>query len=328
MPDTPYTGLLCIGDPHLASRVPGFRKDDYPRTILNKLRWALDYARTNDLVPVILGDLFHYPQDNANWLLVQLLDLFKSPILAVPGNHDCNENTLTENDTLSILSAAGHIRLLNQHGPWTGVMNDTPVTIGGSAWSDRLPKSIDLSAPSTQHPVLSTQHSPVTTSLVFWIAHHDIRFPGYEDAGRFGCFEIPGVNVLINGHIHRRLQDVVCGCTTWLNPGNITRVSRSDGSRNRKPSVLRIDVAGGQWSKQIIEVPHQPFDEVFHPEIVSADVKIDDSLFIRGLAQLESLKTSSGAGLRAFLADNLHQFEEPVANEIRALAEEVLENGD
>ena len=32
-----YEGLLFVGDPHLASRVPGFRKDDYPRVALEKL---------------------------------------------------------------------------------------------------------------------------------------------------------------------------------------------------------------------------------------------------------------------------------------------------
>jgi hypothetical protein len=54
-----YTGLLCIGDPHLASRVPGFRKDDYPRAILDKLTWTLRYAAEHRLLPAILGDLFH-----------------------------------------------------------------------------------------------------------------------------------------------------------------------------------------------------------------------------------------------------------------------------
>jgi hypothetical protein len=109
MPDPghAYTGLLCIGDPHLASRAPGFRKDDYPRNVLAKLEWAMNYAESNALLPIILGDLFHYPRDNANWLIVQLLDLFKHPVLAVSGNHDCNENTLTEDDSLSVLSAAG-----------------------------------------------------------------------------------------------------------------------------------------------------------------------------------------------------------------------------
>src|SRR5437868_3468302 len=69
-----FTGLLCIGDPHLASRVPGFRKDDYPRAILDKLTWAMNYARENRLLPTLLGDLFHWPRDNATRLLVQLLE--------------------------------------------------------------------------------------------------------------------------------------------------------------------------------------------------------------------------------------------------------------
>ncbi len=71
-----YVGLLCIGDPHLASRVPGFRRDDYPNTVLNKLRWSLDYANQNALLPVLLGDLFHRPRDNANSLVVAALHFY------------------------------------------------------------------------------------------------------------------------------------------------------------------------------------------------------------------------------------------------------------
>ena len=44
-----YRGILFIGDPHLASRVVGFRKDDYPRTVLNKLAWCLDYCARENL---------------------------------------------------------------------------------------------------------------------------------------------------------------------------------------------------------------------------------------------------------------------------------------
>ena len=42
------TGILFIGDPHLASRAPGFRKDDYPRAILKKLQWSLGYRGWKD----------------------------------------------------------------------------------------------------------------------------------------------------------------------------------------------------------------------------------------------------------------------------------------
>ena len=44
MVDRDYQGLLLIGDPHLEGRQPGFRKDDYPVAILEKLQWCLHYA--------------------------------------------------------------------------------------------------------------------------------------------------------------------------------------------------------------------------------------------------------------------------------------------
>lgn len=304
------SGLLFIGDPHLASRVPGFRKDDYPRAVLGKLRWIMDYARQNRLRPVILGDLFDFPRDNANWLLVELLTLFGGEVLAVHGNHDCKENTLGENDTFSVLVAAGCVRLIDAV-PWRGVINGRTVVVGGTNWGQRIPRSferIDLPEPAS----------------VFWVCHHDVRFPGYEEQARFGCFEIPGVDAVINGHIHRNLPGVLAGGTTWLNPGNIARVTRSDITRAHVPGVLRVDISAEGWTHQRIEIPHLGFDEVFHPAVEENAATPAGSVFIRELAALESIRTASGAGLRAFLDANLAQFEPGVAGQIKSLAEEVL----
>src|SRR5438552_9043364 len=69
MPERDYRGLLIIGDPHLEGRQPGFRKDDYPNVILDKLAWCLNYANNNRLLPAILGDLFDKPRDNPTWML-------------------------------------------------------------------------------------------------------------------------------------------------------------------------------------------------------------------------------------------------------------------
>lgn len=310
-------GLLFIGDPHLASRVPGFRKDDYPATILEKLRWCLNYAAENHLKPILLGDLFDFPRDNANWLLVRLLPLLEDNTLAVYGNHDCKENRLDENDTLSILIHANKIRLLDEQHTWTGTINNHPIVIGGTSWGQPLPKSFTHSALSTQHPALP---------LVFWIAHHDLKFQGYEESARIDCREIPGVHFLINGHIHRDLPSVQAGQTLWLNPGNISRIKRSDATRNHQPSVLRADISAGGCQLSRIAIPHAPFDEVFHLESPAQTPQESGSVFIRALAEFESLRTASGAGLRAFLDANLPQFEPNVAHEINLLANEVLQD--
>jgi hypothetical protein len=308
-----YTGLLCIGDPHLASRVPGFRKDDYPRAILGKLTWALNYAEEHRLLPAILGDLFHWPRDNANRLLVQLLELFQGTVLGITGNHDCKENELGSDDTLSVLWAASRLRLLERSGPWQGSMGGRTTVVGGTAWGQPLPTKYDVSVITADQ----------TTPLVIWLAHHDVRFPDYPEFSRFDPFEIPGVDIVVNGHIHRPLADVVVGTTTWINPGSIARIKRDDADRVRRPRVLRINVRPDGWDKQAVEVPCLPYEEVFHTEVIASNIPVDESMFVRGLAELESLKTHEGAGLKAFLEQNLGQFDESVAAEIRALAEEV-----
>lgn len=319
-------GLLFIGDPHVASRAPGFRKDDYPEAILGKLQWAMDYARENRLRPVLLGDLFDFPRDNANWLIVRLLGMFDGT-LAVVGNHDCKENRLGENDTLSVLVAAGRLRLLDEKTPWVGTVNDRPAIVGGTCWGEYLPKSFD----PTPHLIssgLRTQNSGLAP-LVFWVTHHDLRFPGYEESARLDCREIPGIDVVVNGHIHRDLGRVRAGRTLWVNPGNIARVARSDASRAHVPSVLRVDVGRDGIGEAIrVPVPCRPFDEVFHDDVRADAAPADESAFVRALSLLESVRTASGAGLRQFLDANVQQFDVRVAAEIQKLAEEVLNHAD
>jgi DNA repair exonuclease SbcCD nuclease subunit len=308
-----YHGLLLIGDPHLEGRTPGFRKDDYPNVVLKKLTWALDYAEDNRLLPAILGDLFDKPRDNPNWLLVTLLGILQGrEVLGLYGNHDVHYNPeLTEHDSLQLLVQAGVLKLVSADVPWQGVMNGRRVIVGGSSYRHDIPQHFDgpLSRGSS-------------TPLVVWLTHHDILCPGYDD-GRIAPTEIDGIDFVVNGHIHRRLEPVACGRTTWLTPGNISRRSRNDASRLHVPSVLRIDVDGAAHNLSYVTVPHLPFDEVFHEGVVETIIPDRPSAFVEGLAELQSRRTASGAGLIEFLNQNLNQFEPAVADEIRRLASEV-----
>lgn len=305
-----YQGVMLIGDPHVEGRKPGFRKDDYPRIVLEKLRWSLQTAREQQLLPVILGDLFHVPRDNQNWVLHELLALFETPVYGIYGNHDCRENQLNEHDTLSLLIQSGRYRLLSEATPWRGTMGERQVIVGGTSWGQKLPKAIE-SDNSADPP------------LVVWVTHHDLVVPGYEEQGHFRPYELPGVELVVNGHIHRRLEDVQKGETTWITPGNIVRRSRSDASRAHVPSVLKLTATSTGWQRTVIEIPHAPFEEVFHEEVGDATEEGIPSAFISGLAELQSRKTETGAGLKVFLEKNLTQFEPNVAEEVRKLAVEV-----
>src|SRR5688572_11564208 len=141
-----YAGLLMIGDPHLEGRQPGFRRDDYPTVILDKLAWALDYAAHHRLLPAILGDLFDKPRDNPNWMLVRLLDLLQGEVIGLFGNHDCADPELRDHDSLSVLVKSGRLRLVNAECPWEGVISGRRVIVGGSSYRQPIPRRFDWPA--------------------------------------------------------------------------------------------------------------------------------------------------------------------------------------
>jgi hypothetical protein len=315
MAETAYEGLLFIGDPHLEARQPGFRKDDYPTVILDKLAWCLDYAAANRLLPAILGDLFDKPRDNPNWLLAKLLDLLRGEIVCLYGNHDCADPMLSEHDSLSLLIKAGRLQLLSPDNVWRGQVAGRPIVVGGSSYREQIPKQYERG---------EAEGSP---TFVIWLTHHDVLIPGYDE-GRIKQLEIPWIDLVINGHIHRRLEEMCIGKTRWLTPGNISRRSRNDATRNHLPSVLRIEPSSSGWAMNYVEVPHRPFDEVFHEAIADAAVETGQSAFVSGLAELQARRTASGAGLMEFLQNNVSQFEASVATEIMSLAKEVMDDGD
>lgn len=310
-----YRGLLIIGDPHLEGRQPGFRKDDYPQVVLEKLRWCLEYARQQRLLPAILGDLFDKPRDNPNWMLSRLIELLDGEIIGLYGNHDCADPQLNEHDSLSLLVKCGRLRLVDEQCLWFGEMNGRTVVVGGSSYRQAIPKSFQ--------PPRGNAASP----LVIWLTHHDLLVPGYEEMGRIKPREIDQIDLVINGHIHRQLEDVPIGRTLWLTPGNISRRARSDATREHVPSVLRIDVTADGYQRQRVEVPHRPFDEVFYEAVAEQPVDTRESAFIAGLAELQARRTACGAGLMEFLEQNITQFEPAVAHQIMDLAREVTTDG-
>jgi hypothetical protein len=317
MPDSNYRGLLLIGDPHLEGRQPGFRKDDYPNAVLDKLAWCLDYAAENQLLPAILGDLFDKPRDNPNWVLGRLFDMLVGEVLCLYGNHDCADPQLNDHDSLSLLIKAGRLKLLSPERLWVGGMAGRLVVVGGSSYRQPIPKTYSCEG------LAAGESRP----LVVWLTHHDILIPGYDE-GRIRPFAIDGVDLLVNGHIHRRLDEIIAGTTRWLTPGNISRRSRSDANKGHIPAVLHIDVEPHGYALQYIEVPHRPFDEVFHEAVIEPEVDRTQSAFVRGLAELQARRTASGAGLVKFLQHNLQQFPAEVANEIMSLANEVTDDGN
>lgn len=309
-----YSAILFIGDPHVCAYAPGYRLDDYARTVIEKLDFSLKTAAKRRCLPIILGDLFHVPRDNPNWLLVALIEMFQphEPWVLV-GNHDKHEARLTGDVSLAVLKAAGCIRLLDRQGPVDTVMvSGRRVLIGASPDWTGLPGE-----------VAREDHD-----FVVWVTHMDLRFPGYE-AGKTDLKEIGGVDLIVNGHIHLPKVPQRHGRTLWANPGSIARISRSIHTLKVQPSIT-IWIPGEE-RLETVPVPHRPFEEVFPPlgdgesDQESGRI-IDESMFIKGLENLALRKTSEGVGLKSFLQANLNQ-SEPVDQLIWELYEEIIKDG-
>jgi predicted phosphodiesterase len=246
-----YHGLLCIGDPHLASAAPGLRRDDYARAILDKLSHCFALARRDQLLPVLLGDVFHASSERDAALFEELTALLPDEVLAVFGNHDCSGDTLGSEDALARLARTTGVRLLDDRAPWTGELGGRSAIVGGTPWGASQPTAQE--APSRDGS---------GRTLVAWITHLDVCFPERGGEG-IEPRPIPGVDLVVNGHHHTRYETLVTGATTWCNPGSIARYSGSPSARSREPTALRVDASAAGFELGWIPIPHRPAAEVF-----------------------------------------------------------------
>lgn len=308
-------GLFLIGDAHLADTPPGQRMEGYLDQVLEKIEACLAEADRRDLLPVFLGDLFHLPRDNSNKMLVELIRIFGGraedrKVRVLVGNHDKYQSRFTEDVSLAVLEASGAVLLMKEDGPQ--FVLETPAgdaLVCASPDGTSIPRSFDR-----------PEDCPET---VVWLTHHNIRFPDFEDKA-YGIKELPGIDWVINGHIHRPQPTVKKGMTTWANPGNIVRLTFTRRSMEREP-------AASVWKPGMDEletwvIPHLPFDEVFPDQDFPPEEheQADGSEFIKGLEKLAWRRTHEGVGLKEFLFDNLD--ESPESRLIWELYEEVVDH--
>jgi predicted phosphodiesterase len=250
-----------------------------------------------------------------------------TPIVGIFGNHDCAQPQLTDDDSLSVLVKSGGYQIVSAGDFWTGEINQRRLVVAGSSYRHPVPKSFDTRlVPRSVDKQLTIKQSQANQEppLVIWLTHHDIDFKGYE-SGRFAPHEIDNVDVLINGHIHRRLAPMVAGRTTWINPGNISRRTRSESNQAHVPKALQVSVSNQGLKFEDVVIPHKSFEEVFHPAMVPTEHERVESAFVAGLKELTHRRTASGAGLHEFLRENIDQFEPDVAHQILTLAKEITQ---
>lgn len=211
---TVASGFLFVGDQHLSSRPPERRKDaDYAATVLGKMEQAITIANDNDLVALLLGDLWDRPKETDESLktrLKRILTRARHLPVEVPGNHEMSGFTLQDKDSLAAIAEGGRTLLVpRKAGPVAEyILGGMRVGLGATPFGQEIPREVRGLFPEAKDTV--------------WLTHADIGFNGAYP-GSIPPFEIGGCGLVVNGHMHNYTPIVMAGRTAWFNPGSLTR---------------------------------------------------------------------------------------------------------
>lgn len=291
-------GFLFIGDPHVSSAAPGRRIDDYLSTVIGKLARAAEICHSEQLVPVILGDLIHRDNESSTTLISRLsavLRQFPCTPIELDGNHGKRQFRPSEGDIELLLAQWGFLRLVSDTGlveafDFRGVRVNLYACPHGEALPVELP-------------------APIEGEVNVLITHHDMAFEGAYP-GALPVAEVANCHMLVNGHMHKTMPSLFLGGMVAHNPGNIEPLSVDVASH--LPAVW-------QWTPESLDfdlvrhlLPHDPecFDltgvqVTASTDTVAAVESLKESQFARLLAgesSLDAHRTSDGSVLMDDLA--------------------------
>lgn len=238
-----FAGVLAIGDPHVCSKRPGRRKDDYLGSVLEKLSACAALCQEHNLRPVILGDLLHLHSDNSLRMLNRLmlvLQSFPRPPLVLDGNHDRDGKELDEDDALQLLANANAIVV-----PAPGLAE--VIRVRGQL--------VEIWAAPHGTPIPSKLTSSTKSAVRLLLTHHDLAF-GQSYPGALALKPIEGCALVINGHMHDTKPAVQQGGTYWHNPGNIEPLSVD--LKDHQPAAWLWEPGTPPGSLVKLPLPHNP----------------------------------------------------------------------
>ena len=232
----PTRGVLFIGDPHVSTVGPKRRQvaePDWLGMTLRKLGEAAEIANTRQLQALCPGDLVDDPRDLNQVLQVRLirtLKRFARTLATTVGNHDKKGTQLADDEVMTLLAETGMAEVINVSAFWGRLILTAEdgrthrLVVGMTPYGFAPPTSLAHFMGLPEGTDAAQAKAAAEADTVLWLTHADYAFEGaYPGAAEL--VEIPGVDMVINGHMHGVKKPVVVGRTVWYCPGNIVRWS-------------------------------------------------------------------------------------------------------
>lgn len=276
--------LLFWADPHLSPRPPISRKDDYAKSILQKIQYVAELAHLHSAETVMLGDLFHHrdPARTPFWLFTELayvLQAFPFPPYVVVGNHDCQPSGLR-----SLMSSplGGLIQANLLQRCWGFFADDWVIHF--------------LDYPFKQEDYLNVPKADKNFMVRIACTHWNLDT--LDDTGLMGqeVLFASGYNLIINGHEHRK-EVLKRENGIIIKVPALSRRSIVTAQQEVPPEVLLLETT--DYSYTWLPIPHAPGEDVFrfeeHFDKKERSVRMEE--FLQGVSSLRF----SGADIHSYV---------------------------
>lgn len=299
--------IVTSSDEHISDLTPGFRKDNYKDTILEKLDWQGRFARRFGAHALIRGgDFFHVKAANKTTmgLMAHVASIHRSypcPVYSIVGNHDMTRNDVTtvETQPIGVLFSSFVFSRIVKESFLAGSLH---VRVVGVDYDPRM--DVDFLRETLRDDVDAdyriavihalAENSPSERLQSFFneqiLDYRDLVFDGCPDAYVFGHY-----------HKDQGIQDHLG--VKFVNLGAVSRGSLNVDNIERKPKVASFTFNSQGMSVEEHVVPHLDASEVFNFDLKKQMEKERRSIaeFLHRLQ--ENVSMSSGGDIEAKLKE-------------------------
>ncbi|GAW27697.1 metallophosphoesterase family protein [Carboxydocella sp. ULO1] len=236
--------LLFLTDTHIRGTSPVNRLDNFPQTLLAKLKEVVELAHDLGVSAVLHGgDLFDLPSP-ALGVAGEFLAVFQQlrvPFYGIAGNHDLFGHNLATLDR-TMLGLAARLGLVRLLAPGERVyLQDKGIRLQLTGTGYHV--DLDRRDPRLDYCV-TKEECDVAVHLVHGMLLEKRWIEGMAHT-LVDQITSTEADFTLCGHNHLGIKDMQAEGKWFLNPGSLVRLSNHPREMERQPQVLLLDFSGG-----------------------------------------------------------------------------------